>query len=270
MASTNHTVAEVADKVIPFSFAEVASSLLWRYPNPLAKHIQCSDVVEAFTIGADGTLAGKGITLKTSPFPKLFNQFKNSIGVDRRGVKTIAIAEEYLFDLHRRTISHLSRNITSRNYLKTHEFVSYIDPSAASMQHIDAARLLTKNTTSSSECSASMLVKKQMACSSEIFYAEFMQRQVRKFAVSRWKKNSWKQSHGLCYSISKANYCPDLANEFVDAGADKWTTAVARLREIQDRARVRAQNASSRATEAIKNPKNIRHLQEVVKKVPKV
>jgi len=270
------TLAAVDDKVIPFSFAEVASGLLYRYPNPLSKHVLCSDIIEPFRITSEGELTGKSITLKTNPLPKLFERWSSSVGFHRNGIKLIAIVEEYLIDIHQRTVAHLSRNITSREYLKTHELVRYVDPSATRSPAHHAQQLLQTNTDHvASGQQYSMLVQKQMACSTSASSLQLVQRPIRNITVKRWKKNSWKQSHGLCYSIAKSNYCELLANEFANAGtATKWSQTVERLREIREHARAQAMTTKAQAlataNEAIKNPKNIRHLHDAVKKLPKV
>lgn len=269
----DHAIARIEDKIIPFGFTEVATGILNRYPNPLAKHVLCTDTIEAFTVDEDGQLSGKSLTLKTNPMPKLFNRW-DAVKLLKDGIKAIALIEEYRINLFARTVQHLSRNITSRDYLKTHELVHYSDPTTDQVQsRLPADNLLYSNNESPESV---MLVNKQMGCSTSVSKYGFIREQVRKITIARWKKNSWKQSNGLCFSIARNNYCPELALQFQNAGqnGEKWAAAVKKLRQLQFTARLKKdmlkQNAAEKLTTAINNPKNIRNLQEIVKKAPKV
>ena len=93
----------------------------------------------------------------------------------------------------------------------------------------------------------------------------YLQNKILNYTVTRWKKNSFKQRNGLCYSLAKNNYCPELAKDFQYAGqvGEKWASAVARLRTLQAQARVTKDYVKSEIT----NPKNIR---TVVRKAPKL
>ena len=115
------TSIELDPQTIPFSFFDLASGLLFRYPNPLAKHVQCYDVITPFHLNDNGELVGKSIVMKTNPIPRLFHSLCTEIGVKYRNKTCIPLVEEYKTDLERRRVEHLSRNIMSRDYLMTHE-----------------------------------------------------------------------------------------------------------------------------------------------------
>ena len=89
---SDHAIARVEDKIIPFGFNEVATGILNRYPNPLARHVLSTDTVEAFTVDEDGQLRGKSLTLKTNPMPKLFARW-DAVKLLKDGVKAMASCE---------------------------------------------------------------------------------------------------------------------------------------------------------------------------------
>jgi len=243
----------VGSKAVPFSFAEVVLGVFTRYPNPLASHVKTSDVVEPFTIGNDGELTGKSLTLKNNPIPTFMSSWKPSLHYN--GAPVVALVEEYGINLAAQRLTHLSRNISSREYLKTHERVAY-------------------STLGSTDPSLGVVIEKEMACSTPLRFSY----PIRKYVGSRWKKNSYKQTHGLCYTISNNAYCPTLANQFLTAGQnlEKWNRAVERLQYLRQLAQNKRAQINQTVKYAIdetvkqaKSPQNIQRLHDVVKKVPK-
>jgi len=269
-------------KSIPFNFCETVVGVFTRYPNPLAKHVQSSDTIVPFTINESGELVGKSITMKTNPLPKIMMPWKNRVGLYRQGIQVIALVEEYQVNLQKATLRHLTRNITSREYLKTHEFVEYSSttkslntPQIVSPEHAIKPSLATNDNPR-----YGVMIDKQFACSTSIRYG--LSLPIRAATSGVWLKNSYKQTHGLCYAIANNQYCPALANEFLAVGKnqEKWQRAVENLREIRQRASQRILETRSNLTERaqlvgekvhleIQNPRNIQRLHEVVKKVPK-
>jgi len=119
--SQNCSYVKLEPQSIPFSFFDLASGLLFRYPNPLAKHVQCYDVVSPFQINENGELVGKSLVMKTNPIPKLFHALCSEIGVKYKNKTCIPLVEEYTTNLAEKTVQHLSRNIMCRDFLITHE-----------------------------------------------------------------------------------------------------------------------------------------------------
>lgn len=234
-----------AEKTIPFSIQETALMIFERYPNPFSKHIQSTDFLAAPTLGDDGELYGKCLTMKTNPMPKWFKN-SSQVGFNRNGSRCIAIAEEYLIDPKARTLWHLSWNTNSRDFLKTHELVQYVGDGADKVK-----------------------VYKSMATASPIRWP--VQSMMTKFAVNRWLKNERRATHGLCYSIAKNLYCENLANEFHTAGLndgaiEKMKSKVKTMREV---AKDRTRQGLQEITVAMKNPQNLQKIVEVVKKAPR-
>jgi len=256
----SHPVSSVTleAQTIPFSFFDLASGLLFRYPNPLAKHVQCYDVITPFHLNENGELIGKSIVMKTNPIPRLFHSLCTEIGVKYRKKTCIPLVEEYKTDLGRKRVEHLSRNIMSRDYLMTHEKSVY-----------DAVRLGVGGCVLDDEeehgVRASVVVRKELAVRTDATEYAYLQNKILNYTITRWKKNSFKQRNGLCYSLAKNNYCPELAKDFQYAGqvGEKWASAVARLRTLQAQARVTKDYVKSEIT----NPKNLR---TVVRKAPKL
>lgn len=248
------TSIELDPQTIPFSFFDLASGLLFRYPNPLAKHVQCYDVITPFHLNDNGELVGKSIVMKTNPIPRLFHSLCTEIGVKYRNKTCIPLVEEYKTDLERRRVEHLSRNIMSRDYLMTHERSIY-----------DAVRNDGGCVVEDEGVKATVVVRKELAVRTDATEYAYLQNKILNYTVTRWKKNSFKQRNGLCYSLAKNNYCPELAKDFQYAGqvGEKWASAVARLRTLQAQARVTKDYVKSEIT----NPKNIR---TVVRKAPKL
>merc|ERR1712019_174 len=79
--SQNCSVTSLEPQSIPFSFFDLASGLLFRYPNPLAKHVQCYDVVSPFQINENGELIGKSLVIKIK---HVFLWWKNTKPIWRR------------------------------------------------------------------------------------------------------------------------------------------------------------------------------------------
>jgi len=248
------TSIKLDPQTIPFSFFDLASGLLFRYPNPLAKHVQCYDVITPFYINENGCLLGKSIVMKTNPIPRLFHSLCTEIGVKYRKKTCIPLVEEYKTDLANRRVEHLSRNIMSRDYLMTHERSVY-----------DAVRTDGGCVLEDEGVKATVVVRKELAVRTDATEYAYLQNKILNYTVTRWKKNSFKQRNGLCYSLAKNNYCPELAKDFQYAGqvGEKWASAVARLRFLQAQARVTKDYVKSEIT----NPKNIR---TVVRKAPKL
>jgi len=248
------TSIQLDPQTIPFSFFDLASGLLFRYPNPLAKHVQCYDVITPFYLNENGELVGKTIVMKTNPIPRLFHSLCTEIGVKYRNKTCIPLVEEYKTNLEKRRVEHLSRNIMSRNYLMTHERSIY-----------DAVRTDGGCVLEDEGVKATVVVRKELAVRTDATEYAYLQNKILNYTVTRWKKNSFKQRNGLCYSLAKNNYCPELAKDFQYAGqvGEKWARAVARLRTLQAQARVTKDYVKSEIT----NPKNIR---TVVRKTPKL
>lgn len=250
-------VVRLEAQTIPFGFRDLAAGLLFRYPNPLAKHVQCYDVIEPFSVNTEGELTGKSIVMKTNPIPKLFHSLCENIGVQYKNKTCIPLVEEYTTNLATKTVKHLSRNIMSRNYLITHEKSVYTPQTATT---ITGGCIVPDDLSNSS----TMIVNKQLAVRTDASRYAVIRQKCLQYTVNRWKKQAWKQKNGLCFSLAKDNYCPELAKDFQYAGqaGEKWVRAVARLRELQASARNLAQNASTEIT----NPSNIR---KAIRKAPK-
>lgn len=243
------TTYEVESKTVPFGFAEVVNGVFTRYPNPLSVHVKASDSIKPWRIGEDGALYGTSVTLKTNPIPQIMKSWRSDIF--HRGTAVVAVIEEYRVNLEKQMLTHLSWNLSNRHSLRTHERVEY----TASSPQDPIIRVM---------------IRKQMACLTPNW--NLWMGHALKHAVSRrWKKNSYKQSHGLCYTIANNNYCPKLAHEFLSAGQShvKWTKAVERLQMLRESAQKTAKEASETAKHVMQNPQNMQRLQQVVKKVPK-
>jgi len=237
-----------AEKTIPFSLNETIQSIFERYPNPFSKHIQSSDTISPFRLGSDGELFGKCLTLKTNPIPQWFKN-KNQVGYKRQGVQCIAIAEEFLVDAKSKCLWHLSRNLNSREYLKTHELVQYGGRGDGEQTFVT--------------------VTKRMGVSSPVPWP--LQSMMRQFTVNRWLKNERRATHGLCYTIAKNLYCQELANEFHDAGLNDGAlqTMKTKIHTMREQKRQLFQSVREEMSVAMQNPKNIQKLAEVVKKAPR-
>merc|ERR1712066_499378 len=171
--------------------------------------------------------------------------------------RCVPLIEEYLTDLQNKRIEHFSRNIgKDRDYLITHEKSIY----ECFRSEND---ILLEN--GGNPVQNSMTVSKFLALRTDATEYPYFQKKILNFTVNRWKKNSFKQRNGLCYSLAKNNYCPELAKDFQYAGhaGEKWVNAVAKLRTLQKNARAIKNNVKSEIT----NPKNIR---TVVRKTPKL
>jgi len=192
--------------------------------------------------------------MKTNPIPKLFHSLCTDIGLKYKNKTCIPLVEEYKTDLDRMRVEHLSRNIMSRDYLITHERSVY-----------DAVRVDDSGCILDESVKSTTMVTKELACRTDATEYVYLQNKILNFTITRWKKNSFKQRNGLCYSLAKNNYCPELAKDFQYAGqvGEKWAEAVARLRTLQVHAKSIKENVKSEIT----NPKNIR---TVVRKAPKL
>ena len=151
--SQNCSYVKLEPQSIPFSFFDLASGLLFRYPNPLAKHVQCYDVVSPFQINENGELVGKSLVMKTNPIPKLFHALCSDIGVKYKNKTCIPLVEEYTTDLAEKTVQHLSRNIMCRDFLITHERSVY-----------NAAGNETTGCIVDDSVKSTMMVTKDLAC----------------------------------------------------------------------------------------------------------
>lgn len=211
-------------KTIPFSFCEVVASVLHRYPNPFASHIQSVDYLQPLTINNDGQLTCQTLNLKHNSLPSFMNKFSKDIGITRfndieqKTRKCISIIEEFKIDLTTHEMQHLSWNFDSRNILRTHELVTYKKPvlvnsdilagqnSLASKKYYDRVAQIT-----GSQCE----VQKDLAVYSNF---GFLASPIQKFALNRWQKNERKATHGLCFSVANQIYNKELAKEFKYAG----------------------------------------------------
>jgi len=239
-------LATVDQRTVPFSFAEVVHGVFTRYPNPLARHVKTTDIVQAFQVTEDGDLEGKAFTLKTNPMPTFMSKWKAQLSYN--GSPVVGLVEEYLINLKDQALHHLSRNVSSREYLRTHERVTY-----TGLAPQDSA--------------IHVMIQKEMACSTPQWGGKF----IRYFVSERWKKNSYKQTHGLCYTIANNAYCPKLADQFLAAGQsqEKWQTAVRRLQYLRELAKTKGVQATEAVKTAVQNPQNIQRLHGVARKIPK-
>lgn len=216
-------------KTVPFSFCEVVASVLHRYPNPFANHIQSVDYLQPLKINEDGQLTCQTLNLKHNSLPSFMNKFSKDIGITRfndieqKTRRCISIIEEFKIDLVKHEMKHLSWNFDSRNILRTHELVTYKKPllansdilvgqtnpnssSLASKKYYDRVAQIT-----GSQCE----VKKDLAVYSDF---GFLASPIQKFALNRWQKNERKATHGLCFSVANQIYNKELAKEFNYAG----------------------------------------------------
>ena len=169
------------------------------------------------------------------------NKFSKDIGIRRynekenKEIRCISIIEEFVVDLTKHRMRHLSWNLDSRNFLKTHEMVTYRKPLENSEKNSDNQDLNT-NTILIGQPSPNLrpaskiyydrvaqitgsqcVVEKDLAVFSNF---GILASPIQKFALNRWNKNERKATHGLCFSVANQIYNKNLAKEFENAGLD--------------------------------------------------
>lgn len=256
--STQFQIEEAtASKTVPFSFYEIVANIFSRYPSPFSQHVQCIDYLQPLTIDAEGCVSTKMLNLKLNKLPSFMSSHKNEIGMERycpeknKKVRLMQIIEEYKINLATHTMQQLSYNYNARNFLKTHEFVTYVglfdvkdnkslDSSSSSQpvgiqghkfpeindfDHINSkSNHLDQVLPAIHQC----YINKSMYCSSPMSNS-IVNYLSRKYAKSYWQKSEIKSTHGLCYTIANNFYNKNLANEFLSYGLND--TAINRMKD---------------------------------------